>query len=127
MSIQESLGWQSFGDLTDDATTEGKAGVPRYNVEPAKLQEYIFRVRLRQAREKGMSEEEVKKKGPLALRLIDGLRGPALHVIRALPIDQLRPTSFSRVFSLPASNSTRSPRGVPPWSSDWRSPVSTDR
>ena len=51
--------------------------------------EYSFRCRLRQAREKQMPEEELKKQGPLGLRLVDGLRGQALHVARGLPVDEL--------------------------------------
>ena len=36
-----------------------------------------------------MGEDEVKKLGPLGLRLVDGLRGPALQVARTLPVDEL--------------------------------------
>ena len=71
------------------SATEAKSGVPRYDGEVSRLAEYQFRVRLRQAREKVMDEQELKKQGPLALRLIDGLRGPALQVARAIPVDKL--------------------------------------
>jgi hypothetical protein len=36
-----------------------------------------------------MAEDEVKKLGPLALRLVDGLRGATLQVARTLPVDEL--------------------------------------
>eukprot|EP00435_Cladocopium_sp_Y103_P059746 s828_g21.t1 len=76
-------------DRQEISSTEGKAGVPRYDGDPLRLMEYSFRVRLRQAREKQMAEDELKKQGPLGLRLIDGLRGAALHVARNLPVDKL--------------------------------------
>ena len=36
-----------------------------------------------------MPEKELRKLGPLGLRLVDGLCGPALHVARNLPVDEL--------------------------------------
>ena len=36
-----------------------------------------------------MAPEELKKLGPLGIRLIDGLRGPALQVARNLAVDKL--------------------------------------
>ena len=90
MSIVDRLRWQTFSTVQDESwSTEAKSGVPRYDGDVAKLAEYQFRVRLRQAREKAMDESELKKLGPLALRLVDGLRGPALQVARGLPVDQL--------------------------------------
>ena len=91
MSIVDCLRWQNFVAAQDEGSwnTEAKSGVPRYDGEVSKLSEYQFRVRLRQAREKAMDEGELRKLGPLALRLVDGLRGPALQVARSLPVDQL--------------------------------------
>ena len=63
--------------------------MPRYDGDPTMLQEYSFRVRLRQAREKTISTEELQKQGPLGLRLVDGLRGAALQVARNIPVDKL--------------------------------------
>jgi len=53
------------------------------------VQEYTFRVRLREAREKVMDEQELKKQGPLGLRLIDGLQGTALAISRQISLDKL--------------------------------------
>lgn len=90
MSIVECLKWQNFSQAQEEQTsTEGKAGVPRFDGEVTKLAEYQFRVRLRQSRERAMDEAELKKLGPLGLRLIDGLRGPALQVARGLQVDKL--------------------------------------
>lgn len=36
-----------------------------------------------------MAGDEMKKLGPLALQIVDGLRGAALQVVRALPVDEL--------------------------------------
>ena len=93
MSIVECLKWQTFSQAQEEQTsTEGKAGVPHFDGEVAKLAEYQFRVRLRQSRERAMDETELKKLGPLGLRLIDGLRGPALQVARGLQVDKLSAT-----------------------------------
>ena len=58
--------------------------VPRYDGEPSKLAEYSFRVKLLHTRLQHLDEAEAKKKGPLGLLLIDGLRGQALQVAREL-------------------------------------------
>ena len=90
MSVLDSLRWHTFSQTHDEAaSTEGKSGVPRFDGEAARLAEYSFRVRLKQAREKAMSPEELKKMGPLGIRLVDGLRGPALQVARNLAVDKL--------------------------------------
>lgn len=86
----DSLRWHTFSQTHDkSASTEGKSGVPRFDGDSARLAEYSFRVRLEQAREKAMAAEELKKRGPLGIRLIDGLRGPALQVARNLAVDKL--------------------------------------
>ena len=90
MSALDCLRWQNFSVAQEEATsTEGKAGVPRFDGEATRLSEYSFRVRLKQAREVSLPDDEKKKLGALGLRLIDGLRGPALQVARNLPIDKL--------------------------------------
>ena len=68
--------------------TEGK-GVPRFDGSPGSLQEYAFRVRLRAVRESGLDESEKKKNGPLGLRLVDGLSGGALQVVREIDLKKL--------------------------------------
>lgn len=92
MSVLECLKWHNFvqiGEENSALSTEGKNGIPRFAGDATKLAEYQFRVRLRQVREKSISEDEKKKIGPLGLRLVDGLTGPALQVVRDLPIEKL--------------------------------------
>ena len=104
MSIVDCLRWQTFSTVQDESwSTEAKSGVPRYDGDVAKLAEYQFRVRLRQAREKAMDESELQKLGPLALRLVDGLRGPALQVARGLPL-----TNSPKKRARPSSEGTTS-------------------
>ena len=90
MSVLECLKWQNFSQAAEEhISTEGKSGVPRFDGDPSKLAEYGFRLRLKMAREKSMEAEQLKKLGPLGLRLIEGLRGPALQVARNLQIERL--------------------------------------
>ena len=95
-SILESLRFQNFIVADNEVasslgygSTEGKAGVPRYNGDPGRFAEWQFRVRTRQLREKTLSEEEHKKIGPLGLRLLEGLSGHALQVAQLMDIEQL--------------------------------------
>ena len=88
MAVLEAFKWASFSQASEEATsTEGKTGVPRFDGGTAKLSEHAFRAF--QAREKTMEETELRKLGPLALRLVDGLRGPALQVARTVPVGGL--------------------------------------
>ena len=73
----------------EEASSEGKFGIPRFNGEPAALQEYLHRVRARAAREALMDTSEVKKLGPLGLRLLEGLRGSAFKLAQQLSIEDL--------------------------------------
>ena len=68
-------------------STEGKnaGGTPRFNGEATRLGEYTWRVRARMAREAEMDPGEVKKQGPLGLRLVEQLSGPALRVAQQMP------------------------------------------
>ena len=90
MAALECLKWHKFSETSETvlAGTEGK-GVPRYDGSPATLQEYAFRVRLRAARDQAMDPSELKKLGPLGLRLIDGLTGAALQVVREIEVSKL--------------------------------------
>lgn len=91
MSALDSLRWQAFQDVSkeDSWSTEGKNGIPRYFGDPVALQEYQFRVRMREAREEKMEKSEREKAGPLGLRLVDGLRGMALQIARQIPVEVL--------------------------------------
>ena len=78
-AILENLKYDPTGmsatNLAEDQNSEGKFGIPRFGGQPSALQEYAFRVRSRMIRESKMEESEVKKLGPLGLRLVEGLRG----------------------------------------------------
>ena len=88
-SLLEGLSWHKFVEISESETTEGKYGIPRFDGSLNLLQEYAFRVRMRVKKEKEMDPAEVKKLGPLGLRLVEGLRGPALHIIRAVKEETL--------------------------------------
>ena len=77
MSIVECLKRQTFSQAQEEQTsTEGKAGVPRFDGEVTKLEYFSY------------GEAELKKLSALGLRLIDGLKGPALQVERGLHVDK---------------------------------------
>ena len=91
MAALECLKWHRFSEAQSEMMTgqaEGK-GVPRFDGSPGSLQEYAFRVRLRAVRESGLDESEKKKNGPLGLRLVDGLSGGALQVVREIDLKKL--------------------------------------
>lgn len=72
---------------TEDFGTEGK--IPRFNGDPATLPEYTYRVMARLEKEGKMAKDEVQKLGPLGLRLVEGLRGPALRLAQQVDIKAL--------------------------------------
>lgn len=111
VAILEVLKRITFSTTTEDSTSsEGKAGVLRFDGDPARLSEYSFRVRLWQARELSMAEDEVKKLGPLALRLVDGLRGATFQVARTLPVDELANKEKGVEFLLKSLTRSLAPR-----------------
>ncbi|CAE7746374.1 unnamed protein product, partial [Symbiodinium necroappetens] len=69
--------------------TEGRTGVPRFNGEPGKYNEWKFRVKARQRKEKQMPEEELKKAGHLGLRLLEGLSGHALQLVQLMDMNKI--------------------------------------
>ena len=73
----------------EDHGTEGKFGIPRFNGDPMMLPEYTYRVKTRMEKESKMTKEEIDKLGPLGLRLVEGLRGPALRLVQQLDIQTL--------------------------------------
>ena len=82
MREEESSG--AFG-----SQTEGRTGVPRFNGEPGKYNEWKFRVKARQRKEKQMPEEELKKAGHLGLRLLEGLSGHALQLVQLMDMNKI--------------------------------------
>ncbi|CAE7885681.1 unnamed protein product, partial [Symbiodinium necroappetens] len=84
------LSWAKFMEVSSESeTTEGKYGIPRYDGNVHQLQEYTYRVKLRELKESSMEPAELKKIGPLGIRLVEGLRGPALHMVREIPPEEL--------------------------------------
>ena len=89
-AILELLQYSNFTAEDDAAaSTEGKFGIPRFNGEPTRLAEYVFRVRARMYEEKAMSREEKDKLGPLGLRLVEGLSGIALRLAQTMSLENL--------------------------------------
>eukprot|EP00435_Cladocopium_sp_Y103_P075102 s182_g54.t1 len=90
-ALLDALRWPNFIAEEDSAQmgAEGKSGIPRFNGEPTRLAEYVFRVKAKQLKEQALSDEERKKHGPLALRLVEGLSGTALRVAQTLDFKEL--------------------------------------
>ena len=87
MSLIDAFRYSNFiRDEESFASTESRgAGLPRYGGETSRLSEYSSRVRARMAKEKLIGEDEVKKLGPLGLRLVEGLSGSAFKVAQQIP------------------------------------------
>ncbi|CAE7485137.1 RE2 [Symbiodinium sp. CCMP2592] len=84
MALLEGLSWQKFMEISENECTEGKYGIPRFDGSVHLLQEYSYRVKMKELREKELEPSELKKLGPLGLRLVEGLRGPALHIVKRI-------------------------------------------
>ena len=80
-----------------DDQTESKFGIPRFSGEPSALNEYAYRVRARVQRESHMDAGEVKKLGPLGLRLVEGLRGTALKMAQQIEPSKLATTEAPEI------------------------------
>ena len=72
MALLEGLTWQKFMEISDNECTEGKYGIPRFDGSLHLLQEYSYRVKMKELREKDLEASEAKKLGPLGLRLVEG-------------------------------------------------------
>ncbi len=108
-AILENLKYDPSGlsatNLAEDQNSEGKFGIPRFGGQPSALQEYAFRVRSKMHRESKMDESEVKKLGPLGLRLVEGLRGDALKLAQQLKMEDLsKSTGPDQLLKLFAEN-----------------------
>ena len=93
-SLLESLRYErgsgpSGTSASDEVNGQAKYGIPRFGGEAAAITEYAFRVRARIAREAVMDKGEVKKQGPLGLRLLEGLRGPAFRLAQQMDMTEL--------------------------------------
>lgn len=49
---------------SDEMSSEGKFGIPRFSGEATQLPEYSFRVKMRVEKEKNMTEEEARSTWP---------------------------------------------------------------
>ena len=84
-ALRARLRWPNFtADYGATQSTEGKFGIPRFNWGPARLMEYMYRVRARSAKEQTMADNEVKKLG-----LVEGLSGSALRIAQTLEMEDL--------------------------------------
>eukprot|EP00435_Cladocopium_sp_Y103_P028489 s298_g7.t1 len=112
-ALLENLRWRpenpQVTTAVEDQNTEGKFGIPRFDGNPNALQEYEWRVRTKMAKEAEMSKEEVAKMGPLGLRLVEGLRGPALRLAQQVDISVLSSTAGPTTL-LKTLNSNLKPR-----------------
>ena len=112
-AMLEGLKWRPDGGQPangmDEQNTEGKFGVPRFDGNPHALQDYEWRVKTKIAKEAEMSKEEIAKLGPLGLRLVEGLRGPALRLAQQVDISVLS-SSAGPTTLLKALNSNLKPR-----------------
>ncbi len=93
-ALLETLRYQPHGlsqpsTTMEEGNTESKFGIPRFDGNPHHLPEYVYRVQTRIAREKAMTEDEVKKLGPLGLRLVEGLRGQAFRLAQQVDLSTL--------------------------------------
>ncbi|CAE7224139.1 RE2, partial [Symbiodinium sp. CCMP2456] len=91
-TLLDSLKFAHFTHDQDEAggaATEGRNGVPRYNGDASRLNEWTFRVRMLAQKEKTMSDSEAKKLGSLPLRLVEGLSGQALKIAQQLDVSKL--------------------------------------
>ena len=93
-SLLDGLRFQRF--LADEESTgqtasltEGRFGIPRYNGDPSRLNEWIFRSRTLERKEKSLVDTEQKKLGPLTLRLIECFSGQALIIAQGLDMAKL--------------------------------------
>ena len=92
------------------STTEGRFGVPRFNGDPSRLTEWTFRVRALERKEAQMTETELKKLGPLALRLIECFSGQALKVAQNLDIKKLEKSDEGVTYLLDSLTTELRPR-----------------
>ena len=70
------------------STTEDRYGIPRYNGDPSRLNEWIFRAKTLERKEAALTDEQ-KKLGPLTLRLIECFSGQALKIAQGLDMAKL--------------------------------------
>ena len=87
-SILDGLRFQNFVSVDEDISafgggTEGKFGIPRFSGDPARLNEWTFRIRTKVKKEATLPEDEKKKLGPLGLRLLEGSPGMHFALLRA--------------------------------------------
>ena len=91
-TLLDSLRYARFihdQDEAGGAATESRHGIPRYNGDASRLNEWMFRVKMLAEKEKSISEAEAKKLGSLPLRLVEGLSGQALKIAQQLDVKKL--------------------------------------
>ena len=82
----ENLRYGSFKPTT--VTPEARA-LPGYGGQVEERNNYHFQVKALEMKEGMLSDTEKKKLGPLALRLIERLQGPALQIAKGIGLERL--------------------------------------
>ena len=78
-----------YGNFKPQQVFQEAKSLPGFGGDPTAWADYRFQVEAVQAREEKISDTERKKLGPLALRLVERLQGPALQVAKQLGVPVL--------------------------------------
>ena len=78
-----------YGNFKPQQVFPEARSLPGFGGDPTAWADYRFQVEALQAREEKVSDTEKKKLGPLALRLVERLQGPALQVAKQLGVQTL--------------------------------------
>ena len=78
-----------YGNFRPQQVFPEARSLPGFGGDPTAWADYRFQVEALQAREEKVSDTERKKLGPLALRLVERLQGPALQVAKQLGVTAL--------------------------------------
>ena len=78
-----------YGSFKPTWVASDSKALPGYGGEVQGWADYKFAVQAIEKRESGMPDNEKKKLGPLSLRLVERLAGPALQVAKKIGLDRL--------------------------------------
>ena len=98
-ALLDALRWPNCiaEDESAQMGTEGKAEIPRFTGEPTRLTECVFRVKAKQLKQKALADDERKKLGPLALRLVEGLSGTIVEGLSGSALRVAQTMDFSEL------------------------------
>ena len=78
-----------YGNFKPQMVSYDSRALPGYGGDPTAWADYKFQVEALIAKEDKLSDAERKKLGPLGLRLVDRLTGPALQLAKQLGVPKL--------------------------------------